>query len=157
MGHSRRVKRKIKDKSKIGDGVVTADPIYELGGIIADTREITEHARAQKDKLEAFITSVTDKGAPKKVMDAVKYISTALGNEVDKIDTAQSDYRQIQDDLKKPMTTAKGKFDLEAAALDLATTTMQASVNIGTILEDLEKARAKILDPAPEALSTKEA
>ena len=156
MGHSRRVKRKTQNKSKIGTGVITADPIEELGGIIADTNDITEHARAQKERLDAFVASVADKGAPEKVMDAVKHISTALGNEVDKIDSAQANYKQIQADLKKPMTTAKGKFDLEAAALDVATTTMQASVNIGTILEDLEKARQQMLDPAPEPTPTKE-
>jgi len=150
MGQSRQAKRKAAKKKKIDMGGTTADPIEELGGIIAETKEIREHATAQSERLDSFIESVTDKGAPEKVIDAVKHISSALGEEVDKINTANEKYDKIQEELTIVTITDKRKFDLEASALDAATTIMQASFNIGTILEDLEKARKLILDNTVE-------
>jgi len=143
------IKRRVGRKATTPD-IKTANAIHELGGILEDTDKIETHAIEQKERLNSFIDKMSTNGGPAEVVDAIKDISSALDNETTIISKAKESYSDIKDGISIEGVSDKDKFELEHRALDLAISVMQASFNIGTILEDLDKARQTIVNSTTE-------
>ena len=144
MSADKKVRRKkeLQEKKDMLD-----NPLIELNNILKDTVPVIEHAEEIKASLQGFLDKMDENGEPHNlVSESLQNIVKTLDNEITVIQTACHDSDQVAIDFEAA-TDDSVKFDLSNTALDIATTVMTSSVNIGTILSDLAEAKQKLAEP----------